>query len=270
MSKVFEENGVKLFQIGDAAKLMGVTRKMILNYEAWGLLIPAKKDEFSGYRYYSADNLTQIRLIRALQDLGLSLLEIHSYLDDTLQLEPTIARLRDLRDRLDSSIAKLQVRAEKNQPPEIRWTVLPQQTVYCRKSEGKSVSEHANNLRDAYLEALEKYGIKHSAEMFMEFPLEENGSCLMCIPVRDGCVGENIRVLPKAYAVSVYHRGPYEQIPQVRQRILEFIRKKGMKPCGVSRNVYMEGPPNRGKDKEKYITQVSVLVEDDFYGLWRG
>lgn len=47
-----------LFQIGEAAKLLGVTRKMILNFEELDLLQPAYKDESSGFRYYSADNLT--------------------------------------------------------------------------------------------------------------------------------------------------------------------------------------------------------------------
>ena len=50
-----------LFQIGEVAKILGVTRKTILVYEDMGLLTPAVKDEESGYRYYSADNMTQIR-----------------------------------------------------------------------------------------------------------------------------------------------------------------------------------------------------------------
>ena len=40
----------KLFQIGEAAKTMGVTRRMILNYEELGLLTPALKDEKTSYR----------------------------------------------------------------------------------------------------------------------------------------------------------------------------------------------------------------------------
>ena len=51
----------ELFQIGEVAKIMGITRKAILVYENAGLLTPAVKDKESGYRYYSADNMTQIR-----------------------------------------------------------------------------------------------------------------------------------------------------------------------------------------------------------------
>ena len=64
-----------LFQIGEVTKILGVTRKTLLVFEEMGLLTPAVKDEISGYRYYSADNMTQIRSIRSLQSLGLTLKE---------------------------------------------------------------------------------------------------------------------------------------------------------------------------------------------------
>ena len=67
---------VSLFKVGEVTKLTGVTRKALLIYEDKGLLIPAVKDESSGYRYYSADNITQIRSIRSLQSLGLTLKEV--------------------------------------------------------------------------------------------------------------------------------------------------------------------------------------------------
>ena len=47
-----------LFQIGEVTKIMGITRKTLLIYEEMGLLTPAVKDTDSGYRYYSADNMT--------------------------------------------------------------------------------------------------------------------------------------------------------------------------------------------------------------------
>ena len=47
-----------LFQIGEVVKIVGVTRKALLNYEKMGLVTPAVKDAKSGYRYYTADNMT--------------------------------------------------------------------------------------------------------------------------------------------------------------------------------------------------------------------
>ena len=69
-----------LFSIGEIAKAVGVTRKTILNYEVKGLITPDKKDGTTGNRYYSIDTFTQIRTIRVLQNLGLTLDEIRDYL----------------------------------------------------------------------------------------------------------------------------------------------------------------------------------------------
>lgn len=92
---------------------MGVTRKTILVYEEMRLLTPAVKDEASGYRYYTADNMTQIRAIRSLQTLGLSLAEIREYYYDTENLDRYLDRLMDLRATLDRNIHLLQLRAAK-------------------------------------------------------------------------------------------------------------------------------------------------------------
>ena len=41
-----------LFSIGEIAEAVGITRKIILNYEAKGLIQPDKKDGSIGNRYY--------------------------------------------------------------------------------------------------------------------------------------------------------------------------------------------------------------------------
>ena len=58
-----------LFSIGEISKSVGVTRKIILNYEAKGLISPDKKDGATGNRYYSIDTFTQIRTVRVFQNL---------------------------------------------------------------------------------------------------------------------------------------------------------------------------------------------------------
>ena len=90
-----------LFQIGEVTKIMGVTRKTLLVFEEMGLLTPAVRDEESGYRYYSADNVTQIRSIRSLQALGLSLKEVAAYYYDTENLDTYLEHLMELRETLD-------------------------------------------------------------------------------------------------------------------------------------------------------------------------
>ena len=60
----------RLLSIGEAAKALEVTRRMILNYEDKGLILPDQRDGINGNRYYTADTVSRIRSIRILQNLG--------------------------------------------------------------------------------------------------------------------------------------------------------------------------------------------------------
>ena len=122
-----------LFKIGEITKMLGVTRKTLLVYEHMGLLTPAVKDEQSGYRYYTADNMTQIRSIRSLQKLGLSLAEIAEYYYDTGNLDHHLERLMNLRAVLDRNIQMLQVRSAKQGDLTVHQVRLPRQVCFCRR-----------------------------------------------------------------------------------------------------------------------------------------
>jgi len=58
--------------------------KTLRYYDEIGLLKPAQVDRFTGYRYYSEDQLPRLNRILALKDLGLSLEQIGRLLDDDL------------------------------------------------------------------------------------------------------------------------------------------------------------------------------------------
>lgn len=96
-----------LFSIGEIVKTIGITRKIILNYEKKGLIRPDVKEGKTGNRYYTIDTFTRIRTIRTFQKLGLSLDEIRDYFDDKIDLQPFIERLEKLRDELNSNIERL-------------------------------------------------------------------------------------------------------------------------------------------------------------------
>ena len=61
--------------IGQAAKLSGVSAKMIRHYEEVGL-IPAVSRTEAGYRQYSEAEVHSLRFIRHARDLGFSIAQI--------------------------------------------------------------------------------------------------------------------------------------------------------------------------------------------------
>ena len=69
----------KLYSINTFGKANGVSRTTLMRFEEEGLLTPAYKDEYSGYRYYDDDNATTLQQILRYQRLGFTKKEIKAY-----------------------------------------------------------------------------------------------------------------------------------------------------------------------------------------------
>jgi DNA-binding transcriptional MerR regulator len=62
-----------MFLIGEFSQISRVSKRLLQYYDEIGLLKPAHIDPHTGYRYYSARQLSHLNRILALKDLGLSL-----------------------------------------------------------------------------------------------------------------------------------------------------------------------------------------------------
>lgn len=249
-----------LFSIGEVAKAAHITRKTILNYEAKGLIKPDKKDGATANRYYTIDTFTTIRTIRVFQNLGLSLDEIGKYLDGTSDLQPMIARLEKMRDELDLTIEKLKERTYKTNET-VKEIVIAPQTVYCRVYNSASIKEKTNLLRNTALEAMKKYETDTTRRLyFTEYSANAPEEISYCVAVPPESEGEYIRYLPTLKALSFFHHGAYEDIPEARKKLMSYAEKNNLKLSGTFRNLYLEGPPQH-KDKSRFITQIIALVE---------
>jgi DNA-binding transcriptional MerR regulator len=65
-----------MLKIGEFSRLSQTPVSTLRYYDDIGLLKPVSVDGFTGYRYYSADQLPTLNRITELKDLGLSLAEI--------------------------------------------------------------------------------------------------------------------------------------------------------------------------------------------------
>ena len=258
--KKYDEN---LFKIGEVIKIMGITRKTLLVYEENGLLTPAVKDDESGYRYYSADNMTQIRSIRSLQQLGLTLKEVKDYYYDTENIDIYLKRLIDLRASLDRNIQMLQVRAAKRGDFTVQKTTLPQQVCFCRQYECSDVKDAANKLRDTYIAAAHTEKMSMLSRMFTIRTSNsvEKLELMCCIPVDSSFDGPERVEFAESPALCIYYRGPYEGTINAIRELMNYIKENKVEVAGPFRSVYLEGPPNRGGNSEDYITQIAVPIK---------
>ena len=253
----------QLFQIGEVTKIMGITRKTLLVFEELGLLTPAVKDEHSGYRYYSADNMTQIRSIRSLQSLGLTLKEVAAYYYDVDNIDAHLERLMELRASLDRNIQMLQVRSAKRGDLTVHKTALPRQVCFCRDYTCSDVLEAANVLRDTYIAAARSGKMDMLGRMFtmrMSQPTEKL-DLRCCIPVTDDFDGPERVEFAESQALCIYYRGPYEGIAAAIRALMVYVKENNIETTGPFRSIYLEGPPNRGEKSGDYITQVAVPIK---------
>ena len=251
-----------LFQIGEVTKILGVTRKALLVYENMGLLTPAIKDETSGFRDYSAGNMTQIRSIRSLQALGLSLKEVAEYYYDTENMDKLLDKLYELRKMLDRNIQMLQVRSAKQGDFTVHKTVLPRQVCFCREYRCKDVAEAAIKLRDTYIAAA-RTGKMSMAERMFTVRMTDNPDTLdlmCCIPVDESFDGAERMEFDETQALCIYYRGPYEGTGKAMRALMKYIQESGIEATGRLHSVYLEGPPNRGDNSADYITQIAVPI----------
>lgn len=257
--KKMDEN---LFKIGEIVKILGVTRKTILVYEEMGLLTPAVKDEHSGYRYYTADNMTQIRSIRSLQTLGLSLAEIKEYYYNTDNLDHYLERLMDLRATLDRNIHLLQVRASKPGDLSVHRIHLPRQVCFCRRYLCEDAKDAAIKLRDTYIAAARTGKMSMTGRMFTirMGELDKGLDLLCCIPVEEDFAGEERTEFAETSALCIYYRGAYEGIGTAIAALQKHVLTNHIQTTGGIRSIYLEGPPNRGDHTSDYITQVSLPI----------
>ncbi|HEX4525989.1 MAG TPA: MerR family transcriptional regulator, partial [Gaiellaceae bacterium] len=87
----------ELLSIGRFAQLAGLTAKALRHYDELGLLRPAHVDDFTGYRWYSLEQVRDAVVIRRLRAFELPLDEIAEVLrggDAVLRERLTVQRAR--------------------------------------------------------------------------------------------------------------------------------------------------------------------------------
>jgi effector-binding domain-containing protein len=93
-----------MFKIGEFSNLSGLTVNTLHHYNDLGILKPERIDSFTGYRYYSASQLTTVNRILALKDAGFSLSEISNILSQTPSTENIISMLEGKADTLEQAL----------------------------------------------------------------------------------------------------------------------------------------------------------------------
>lgn len=111
---MIEKEVKRMLQIGEFSRVCQVSVKTLHHYDRIGLLIPAEVDRFTGYRYYTAEQIDDMNYIQRLKRYGFSLDEIRRLIPISDKKELACAlreqkeRLKQKRQELDLVLNELQ------------------------------------------------------------------------------------------------------------------------------------------------------------------
>lgn len=99
-----------MFRIGEFAQIAQVSGRLLRYYDELGLLHPVRVDPDTGYRYYSIRQLPQLNRILALKDLGLTLDQIGTFLQDEVSPDQLRVMLAMKRAQVEQSLRAEELR----------------------------------------------------------------------------------------------------------------------------------------------------------------
>ncbi|GLF94076.1 MerR family transcriptional regulator [Streptomyces yaizuensis] len=262
-----------MFTIGDFARHGRVSPRMLRHYDAIGLLRPARTDPFTGYRHYTADQLSRLNRIIALKDLGLSLEQVGRILADQVTTEELrgmlVLRRAELAQAVARSAALLgqvearlrSIESEGHMPSdEIVVKSVPAVRVAELSAEAASYSPEdigpvIQPLYDRLCTALETAGVVPtgpSVAYYEEVPGGEGRVVVHAaltvgadVPLRAGGDFAVVDLPAVEHAATIVHRGPIENVVATEQILARWIEAGGHRSAGYSREVYLEAPEDR-------------------------
>ncbi|PMB52640.1 MerR family transcriptional regulator [Fischerella thermalis CCMEE 5201] len=267
-----------MLKIGDFSKLSLVSVKAIRLYDQLGLLKPVNVDNFTGYRYYSAEQLSRLNRILALKDLGFSLEQIAKLLDENLPSAEIRGMLRlkqaELQHLVEEEQARL-LRVEARLKQIEQESSMPNYEVVIKKMEPIKVASireilpdysSVGRLYDELLTYLNQQGVKEGtywAAIWHDPGYKDSnvdGEAVISIE-KDIPNTEQIRIyeLPRfEKAASLVHHGSYNTLNQAYAALVSWIEANGYQIIGPNREVYITG--GNQQDNESYITEVQFPV----------
>ncbi|MCZ4094773.1 MerR family transcriptional regulator [Streptomyces sp. SID13666] len=271
-----------MFTIGDFAKHGRVSVRMLHHYDAIGLLRPARVDPASGYRFYEAGQLSRLHRVIALKDLGFSLEQVRSILDEQVSAEQLRGMLRLRRAELEEAMAatatrlthvEARLRSIESEGRMAADDVVVKRIPAVRVAEltGTAIGfgpEHIGPvigpLYDELCRRLEAAGVAVTGPgvAYYEDAPEGDGAITVhagLTVTADPAAGHDFTIvdLPAiGSAATVVHHGSMDDIVSTAQTLARWIDSTGARSTGYPRELYLECP----EDHDKWVTELQEPI----------
>ena len=270
-----------MYKIGEFSKLSFVTVQALRHYDEIGLLKPAKLEQLTGYRYYSADQLPRIQYILALKNLGLSLDDISMLVNDNLSFEEMrklfILKRTELQQRVKAEQQRLTQVEKFLQQIEDNGN-LPKHQVTLKKIEPIIIA----SVRDV----LPEFSGTEIAKMFQELigfvmsnQTKPAGPTMMIYNDEDYKeqdadieVAFRIdRIIPADGRIRIYElsgidqaaslvfKGSYEEMGEAYNAVMSWVAYNDYRINGLCRELYLVSPGDTS-DPSQYVSEIQIPI----------
>jgi len=269
-----------MLKIGDFSRLSRVTVKALRYYDEIGLLKPVEVDRFTGYRYYSADQLPRLNRIVVLKNLGLSLEEVAQLLDNDLLVSHIIQLLHvkqvEIRQRLHDEERRL-VQVEEWLKKVEKEGIMPACDVVIKKVNAQTVASVRDVIPTYYdigklFEELYPYLGEHKAQWTsppiaiyhdMEYR-ERDVDVEVAVPITSPLAATNrikVHEIPEVEQMAcLIHQGPYEKLSESYQALMTWVETNGYEMTGPDREVYLKSY-DQTNDPASFVTELQQPVD---------
>lgn len=264
------------YKIGLFSKMNRVTIKALRHYDEIGLLKPATIEKFTGYRYYTSEQLPLLHQILALREMGFTLDEIKKIQGGTPEKDLLLQKRLELLKRIAQDTLR-----------------LSQVESYLVKNDDESAGYHVilKELPQVIVASLRttipNYNALFSVVPPMGAEMERLG-CVCAVPeycfniYHDGEYRETdvdveiceavtaaqedsemlkFKVIERVEnAACVLHKGPYEGFPNAYKAVLKWVERNGYEIIDHPRESYIDGVWNKDSAAD-WLTEIQFPVK---------
>lgn len=260
--------------IGEFSQMTHLSVRTLRRYHESGLLEPSEVDEWSGYRYYRADQIAAAQTIKRFRELGMPIREIAELLgaedpaDRTALIASHLARVEAELEQTRAAVLALRRLLQPAAPIEVERRRVP-----ARLVAGVRARVALGEVFDWYSEAMIELdaviarsgqrptgpsGGVYDNALFTD----EVGQLLVYVPVdeppHDGRV-HPVELAAAQLAVTV-HCGPHTDIDVTYGALGTWVEAEGLAIAGPVHESYLVGPHNSA-DPETWRTEIGWPVE---------
>jgi DNA-binding transcriptional MerR regulator len=259
------------FSIGEFSRATHLSVKTLRHYHEAGLLVPASVDPHTGYRRYTAEQISLAQIIRRFRSLDMPVTEIHAVLASSdlamrneliathlRRLEAELSRTQDavasLRDLLEHPAKDLRIERRRIEPAP---AAAIRESVRSKEALSWFLGAMAELRATVRAQKLAPTGVPGGIFVNSLFS-HGHGEATLFIPCA-GTVRATSRVsgciIPQTEIAALVHEGSYSNVDLTYGALATYVARHALPMQGPIREYYLCGPEDT-TDETAWRTEI--------------